>query len=119
MKFLLVILTSVTSTAVAVMFTFSFSSAFAAVNYATATFSYDQAVAELQKVAKDVTDDAQERMATALAAYPGASDKYSKDAAKVALQKAYEEGVAETNKALDNQALYDKVVAGEITIVFS
>ena len=98
-----------TSTAVAVMFTFSFSSAFAAVNYATATFSYDQAVAELQKVAKDVTDDAQERMATALAAYPGASDKYSKDAAKVALQKAYEEGVAETNKALDNQltALYE------------
>ena len=88
------------------MFTFSFSSAFAAVDYTTATFSYDQAVAELQKVAKDVTDDAQNRVTTQLAAYTGT---YSKEAAKVSFEKQCADAVANTNKVLDNQltALYE------------
>ena len=99
-KFLTVLLV------IAVMFTFSFSSAFAGVDYTTATFSYDQAVTELQKVASDTNKDSQDLVTKTLAGYAGS---YSKEAAKVALQDACDEAVANTNKVLDNQltALYE------------
>ena len=88
-KFLTVLLV------IAVMFTFSFGSAFAA----NPTYTYDQAVAELEKTATNTINSTKDAMTVALADYNNkptqstAGFNYSKDAAKVAYQDIFEKAV--------------------------
>ena len=89
---------------IAVMFTFSFGTAMAGVNY-----TYDQAVAELQKVASDEISDATDAM-TAVLAVSSNYTGYSKDAAKVVAQSELDDITSAVKKELDNQltALYEE-----------
>jgi len=88
---------------IAVMFTFSFGSAFAAIDYSAAQFTYNQAVAELENVAEDAIAE------LAKTTYGGTANKYSEKAEKEAIAEFNAKATAAIKKELDEQltALYE------------